>query len=77
MSKNSLTSYPGALEAQAGNLEKACATWNQALDAMDGVRSGRTPRPRLTCGWRCRRSDARGSPPSPGLTHEPPSTSRQ
>jgi hypothetical protein len=34
--------YLGALEAQGGNLEKACATWNQALDAMDGVRSGRT-----------------------------------
>jgi hypothetical protein len=32
----------GAVQARQGNVEQACATWARALDAMDGVRSGRT-----------------------------------
>jgi hypothetical protein len=32
----------GAVQARQGHLEQACATWACALDAMDGVRSGRT-----------------------------------
>lgn len=34
--------YLGEVQARSGHLEAACATWSQALDAMDGVRSGRT-----------------------------------
>lgn len=34
--------YLGAVQARQGAIEKACATWSRALDAMDGVRSGRT-----------------------------------
>jgi len=34
--------YLGAVQARQGNLEEACATWSTALDAMDGIRSGRT-----------------------------------
>lgn len=29
-------------QAQSGEFEAACETWSQALDTMDGVRSGRT-----------------------------------
>ena len=32
----------GSVHAQMNNIDRACATWSQALDAMDGVRSGRT-----------------------------------
>ncbi|MGW3861659.1 Tat pathway signal protein [Streptomyces sp. NPDC005047] len=34
--------YLGAVQVQRGNLDEACATWNEALDAMTGVQSGRT-----------------------------------
>ncbi|WP_371480702.1 Tat pathway signal protein [Kitasatospora sp. NBC_00315] len=34
--------YLGSVYAQMNNIDRACATWSQALDAMDGVRSGRT-----------------------------------
>ncbi|WP_063041030.1 hypothetical protein [Nocardia pseudovaccinii] len=34
--------YLGTVQARSGELEQACATWTSALDAMDGVRSGRT-----------------------------------
>jgi tetratricopeptide (TPR) repeat protein len=34
--------YLGAVQARQGNVEEACATWSRSLDAMDGVRSGRT-----------------------------------
>ncbi|MEV4506067.1 Tat pathway signal protein [Streptomyces klenkii] len=33
--------YLGAVQAQQGNIEEACATWTRALDAMEGVQSGR------------------------------------
>ncbi|MET9664852.1 Tat pathway signal protein [Streptomyces sp. NPDC006475] len=33
--------YLGAVQVQQGRLDDACATWNQALDAMAGVQSGR------------------------------------
>lgn len=33
--------YLGAVQVQQGRLDEACATWGQALDAMDGVQSGR------------------------------------
>jgi transcriptional regulator with XRE-family HTH domain len=33
--------YLGAVQAQQGALEAACATWSRALDTMDGIRSGR------------------------------------
>ncbi|MGW2695657.1 Tat pathway signal protein [Streptomyces sp. NPDC001296] len=33
--------YLGAVQVQQGRLDEACATWNQALDAMTGVHSGR------------------------------------
>ncbi|QHC19002.1 Tat pathway signal protein [Streptomyces sp. GF20] len=33
--------YLGAVQAQQGHIDRACATWNQALDAMTGVQSGR------------------------------------
>ncbi|GAB3862602.1 hypothetical protein GCM10029963_69210 [Micromonospora andamanensis] len=32
----------GAVQARQGEIEEACATWSRALDAMEGVRSGRT-----------------------------------
>ncbi|MFD9715867.1 Tat pathway signal protein [Streptomyces sp. NPDC059076] len=34
--------YLGAVQARQGHLDAACATWTQALDAMTGIRSGRT-----------------------------------
>jgi hypothetical protein len=34
--------YLGAVQARQGGLEEACATWSDALDAMGGIRSGRT-----------------------------------
>ncbi|MFG3253247.1 Tat pathway signal protein [Streptomyces sp. NPDC048172] len=34
--------FLGALEAQQGGVEAACHVWGQALDAMQGVQSGRT-----------------------------------
>jgi hypothetical protein len=34
--------YLGAVQANQGNVEESCATWNRAIDAMDGVRSART-----------------------------------
>ncbi|GIJ38900.1 tetratricopeptide repeat protein [Micromonospora andamanensis] len=34
--------YMGAVQARQGEIEEACATWSRALDAMEGVRSGRT-----------------------------------
>lgn len=34
--------YLGSVYAQMNNIDQACASWSQALDAMDGVRSGRT-----------------------------------
>jgi tetratricopeptide (TPR) repeat protein len=34
--------YLGAIQIQQGNLEQACSTWSTALDAMNGIRSGRT-----------------------------------
>ncbi|MFI6446651.1 Tat pathway signal protein [Kitasatospora sp. NPDC050543] len=34
--------YLGGVQVRLKNVEEACATWSQALDAMDGVRSGRT-----------------------------------
>ncbi|MEV8376737.1 hypothetical protein AB0P21_28600 [Kribbella sp. NPDC056861] len=33
--------YLGAVQARSGNIEEACGTWSEALDAMDGVHSGR------------------------------------
>ncbi|MGW1769756.1 Tat pathway signal protein [Streptomyces sp. NPDC002073] len=33
--------YMGTLQARKGNVEAACHTWTQALDAMEGVQSGR------------------------------------
>ncbi|MCX4632922.1 Tat pathway signal protein [Streptomyces sp. NBC_01443] len=33
--------YLGAVQVQQGQLEAACETWGQALDAMSGVQSGR------------------------------------
>ncbi|MBB5494784.1 hypothetical protein [Nocardiopsis metallicus] len=33
--------YLGEVQAQQGDIDKACATWTQALEAMHGVRSGR------------------------------------
>ncbi|WP_405927991.1 Tat pathway signal protein [Streptomyces griseus] len=33
--------YLGAVQVQQGRLDEACATWDQALDAMAGVHSGR------------------------------------
>jgi len=33
--------YLGAVQARQGAIDAACATWSTALDAMDGVRSGR------------------------------------
>jgi hypothetical protein len=34
--------YLGTVQARQGEIEEACSTWSRALDAMDGVRSGRT-----------------------------------
>jgi hypothetical protein len=34
--------YLGNAQAHSGQVEQACATWSRALDAMEGVRSGRT-----------------------------------
>lgn len=34
--------YLGAVQARYEGFEEACATWTVALDAMDGIRSGRT-----------------------------------
>jgi len=34
--------YLGSAYADAGNIDEACATWSRALDAMDGINSGRT-----------------------------------
>jgi tetratricopeptide (TPR) repeat protein len=33
--------YLGEIQASRGEIEAACATWSRALDAMEGVRSGR------------------------------------
>ncbi|MEF9902007.1 Tat pathway signal protein [Streptomyces sp. P9-A2] len=33
--------YLGAVQVQQGRLDEACATWNEALDAMSGIQSGR------------------------------------
>ncbi|MHB9864477.1 Tat pathway signal protein [Streptomyces sp. YIM S03343] len=33
--------YMGTVQARQGNVEAACATWGQALSAMEGVQSGR------------------------------------
>ncbi|TDO57368.1 hypothetical protein EV651_11192 [Kribbella sp. VKM Ac-2571] len=34
--------YLGAVQARQGAIDEACSTWSAALDAMDGVHSGRT-----------------------------------
>jgi hypothetical protein len=34
--------YLGAVQARQGSVEEACVTWSSALDAMPGIRSGRT-----------------------------------
>ncbi|MFG1921069.1 Tat pathway signal protein [Cryptosporangium sp. NPDC048952] len=34
--------YLGTVQARQGAIDEACATWSTALDAMDGVQSGRT-----------------------------------
>lgn len=34
--------YLGSVQAAAGGIEEACSTWSRALDAMNGVNSGRT-----------------------------------
>jgi hypothetical protein len=34
--------YLGAVQVQQNDVERACSTWSVALDAMDGIRSGRT-----------------------------------
>ncbi|MBF6357404.1 helix-turn-helix domain-containing protein [Nocardia higoensis] len=34
--------YLGTVQARAGSIEQACATWSSALAAMSGVQSGRT-----------------------------------
>ncbi|MGH3327646.1 MAG: Tat pathway signal protein [Streptomycetales bacterium] len=34
--------YLGTVQVRQGNIEEACGTWSRALDAMDGVHSGRT-----------------------------------
>lgn len=34
--------YLGSVQARQGSIEEACGTWARALDAMDGVHSGRT-----------------------------------
>ncbi len=32
----------GAIQARRGEIDQACSTWSDALDAMDGIHSGRT-----------------------------------
>ncbi|MGH3870696.1 MAG: helix-turn-helix transcriptional regulator [Pseudonocardiaceae bacterium] len=48
-----------AIEARQGEIEQACSTWSTALDAMDGIHSGRTRQAvadmRLTLSPFCRR----------------------
>ncbi|MGH3694805.1 MAG: hypothetical protein ACRDRX_12600 [Pseudonocardiaceae bacterium] len=34
--------YLGAVQARRGEIDQACSTWSSALDAMDGINSGRT-----------------------------------
>ena len=34
--------YLGAVQARRGEIDQACFTWSNALDAMDGIHSGRT-----------------------------------
>jgi transcriptional regulator with XRE-family HTH domain len=34
--------YLGVVQARLGEIDQACSTWSNALDAMDGIRSGRT-----------------------------------
>lgn len=34
--------YLGAIQARQGSVDEACSTWSRALDAMDGITSGRT-----------------------------------
>ncbi|MGH3826727.1 MAG: helix-turn-helix domain-containing protein [Pseudonocardiaceae bacterium] len=34
--------YLGAVQVRLGEIDQACSTWSTALDAMDGIRSGRT-----------------------------------
>lgn len=34
--------YLGAVQARRGEIDQACSTWSNALDAMDGIHSGRT-----------------------------------
>jgi hypothetical protein len=34
--------YLGSVQARQGSIEEACATWSDALDTMDGIRSART-----------------------------------
>jgi hypothetical protein len=34
--------YLGSVQAMSGSIDEACATWTRALDAMEGVNSGRT-----------------------------------
>jgi hypothetical protein len=33
--------YLGAIQQRRGELDRACATWSRALDAMEGIQSGR------------------------------------
>ncbi|MFI8186477.1 Tat pathway signal protein [Actinacidiphila glaucinigra] len=40
--------YYGAVQASQGAIEEACATWGRALDAMDGVHSGRARQTAVT-----------------------------
>ncbi|MFF6869377.1 Tat pathway signal protein [Streptomyces sp. NPDC012450] len=40
--------YMGAVEAGQGNIDAACQTWSRALDAMDGVQSGRARQAAVT-----------------------------
>jgi hypothetical protein len=34
--------YLGAVQARQGHIDEAASTWSKSLDAMEGVRSGRT-----------------------------------
>ncbi|MFF4169902.1 hypothetical protein [Streptomyces sp. NPDC001744] len=36
-----LAGYMGTVQAGQGDVDAACRTWSRALDAMDGVQSGR------------------------------------
>lgn len=40
--------YLGAVQADQGNIEEACATWAAALDAMEGVQSARARQTAVT-----------------------------